>query len=100
MGRDDFQGSKVKWSLLFMKLPSPSFLATCRIVLLPMAAVGLLGGCVHLEVVNPWEKGALAKPEMTFDPDRLDAAFVEHTYFSKEGTWGGASVGGGGCGCN
>ena len=32
--------------------------------------------------------------------DRLDAAFVEHTYASKEGVFGGATVGGGGCGCN
>jgi hypothetical protein len=37
---------------------------------------------------------------MAFEGDRLDAAFVEHTYASKEGVFGGATVGGGGCGCN
>jgi hypothetical protein len=62
--------------------------------------LGLLSGCATWGTVQPWEKGVLAKPEMTFDLDRLDSAFVEHTYFSKEGTWGGATVSGGGCGCN
>ena len=46
------------------------------------------------------EKGNLAKPEMAFDSDPLDARFMDHTYFSKEGASGGAGVGGGGCGCN
>ena len=61
----------------------------------------LLTGCQQLiKTVEPWEKGMLAKPEMTYELDRLDAAFVEHTYSSKESAFGGASVGGGGCGCN
>lgn len=59
-----------------------------------------LHGCAQIQPVHPWEKGFLAKPEMTFDRDRLDAAFTEHTYFSKEAASGGAGVGGGGCGCN
>ncbi|MEI6768670.1 MAG: DUF4266 domain-containing protein [Betaproteobacteria bacterium] len=42
----------------------------------------------------------MAKPEMSFDADVLDQNFTEHTYFSKEGSFGGAGVGGGGCGCN
>jgi hypothetical protein len=50
--------------------------------------------------VQAWEKGNLARPEMTFDSDRLDTKFVEHTYFSKEAAFGGSTVGGGGCGCN
>jgi hypothetical protein len=37
---------------------------------------------------------------MSFESDRLDANFTEHTYFSKEAASGGAGVGGGGCGCN
>ena len=59
-----------------------------------------LTGCASLNTVKPWEKGNLAKPEMVFDSDRVDSAFVEHIYSSKEGASGGASVGGGGCGCN
>jgi hypothetical protein len=57
----------------------------------------ILTGCAE---VKPWEKGYLAKPEMTFEADKLDAAFTEHIYFSKEASSGGYGVGGGGCGCN
>ena len=60
----------------------------------------VLQGCAGPMPVQPWEKGNLARPEMQFDVDRLDAAFVEHTYASKEGTFGNTVVGGGGCGCN
>ncbi len=56
--------------------------------------------CSLIQPVQPWEKGMLAQPDMIFDEDRLDAAFVEHTYSSKETAFGGAGVGGGGCGCN
>lgn len=69
-----------------------------RLGLLTLASA--LAGCGSLQPVQPWEKGDLARPAMAFEGDRLDAAFVEHTYSSKEGVFGGASVGGGGCGCN
>lgn len=64
------------------------------------AAMAVLAGCSSFSQVQPWQKGNLAKPEMAFDPDVLDARFMDHTYFSKEGASGGAGVGGGGCGCN
>ena len=60
----------------------------------------LTTGCAGPVRVQPWEKGVLAKPEMTFEADRLDSLFNEHTYSSKEAASGGAGVGGGGCGCN
>jgi hypothetical protein len=60
----------------------------------------VLSACTHVVRVEPWEKGYLAKPEMTFESDVLDKNFTEHTYFSKEGAFGGSGVGGGGCGCN
>ena len=59
-----------------------------------------LSACSLIEPVQPWEKGNLAKEEMIFDEDTLDSAYVEHTYSSKEAAFGGAGVGGGGCGCN
>ena len=59
-----------------------------------------LSACSLVQPVQPWEKGILARPEMAFEGDVLDAKFVEHTYFSKEAASGGAGVGGGGCGCN
>jgi hypothetical protein len=68
--------------------------------LLLLAALAALGGCATLEPPKPWEKGYLAKPEMQFDYDRLDARVQVHVYTSKEGASGGYGVGGGGCGCN
>lgn len=68
--------------------------------LLAVALLPLLGGCGAVGQVEPWEKGILAKPEMSFEGDRLDSNFTEHTYNSKEAASGGAGVGGGGCGCN
>ncbi len=61
--------------------------------LLLMASVS---GCALVQPVSPWEKGMLAKPDMTFEGDRLDTEYVEHTYSSKESASGGAGVGGGG----
>lgn len=59
-----------------------------------------IAACSSLEKVQAWEKGNLAKQEMKFDRDPLDARFVDHIYFSKEASSGGSGVGGGGCGCN
>ncbi|HYD81703.1 MAG TPA: DUF4266 domain-containing protein [Paucimonas sp.] len=72
---------------------APSLLAA--IAALPFAA-----GCSAIQPVQPWEKGMLARPEMSFEGDRLEMKFAEHVYFSREAASGGASVGGGGCGCN
>ncbi len=49
---------------------------------------------------EPWERGTLAKQEMQPVASSIDAAFDDHIYFSKEASSGGASFGGGGCGCN
>jgi Domain of unknown function (DUF4266) len=71
---------------------------------LALSTLALLGGCSHLGQgigqVNAWEKGNLAKPEMTFEGDPLDMRFTQHVYGSKENSSGGYGVGGGGCGCN
>lgn len=77
-----------------MTLNAPNKLMTV------VLATWLLQGCVTVEPVQAWQKGMLAKPEMTFDDDLLDKGFKEHTYSSKESSSGGMSVGGGGCGCN
>ena len=59
----------------------------------------LLTGCAV--EVQPWQKEALASDAMREDDgNRLQRAFKEHIYFSKEGSRGGQGVGGGGCGCN
>lgn len=60
----------------------------------------LLAGCESIRPPQPWEKGELARPQMSMDKDPLEARFTSHIYFSKEGSSGGEGVGGGGCGCN
>lgn len=68
--------------------------------------LGLLQGCSLLqpmfttEEVKPWQKGILAKKQMSLQGDPIDTYVDEHIYFSTEGSTGGKSVGGGGCGCN
>jgi hypothetical protein len=70
------------------------------LTILTLTSLAALGGCSNLGQVNAWEKGNLAKPEMTFESDPLDQRFVQHIYGSKENSSGGYGVGGGGCGCN
>ncbi len=50
--------------------------------------------------VAPYQRGYLARPDMalTADPGTTRASAL--TYEAKEAARGGASVGGGGCGCN
>ena len=67
-------------------------------VLLALAfALIATSGCM---VVKPWERDLLARRDMQFDPDGLEAAREGHVYFSKEASSGGGGAGGGGCGCN
>ncbi len=63
------------------------------------AAALAVGGCA-LKPPAPWEKGLLARPDMALQPDPLEARLQQHLYSSKENASGGASIGGGGCGCN
>ena len=59
-------------------------------------AIGLVG-CAP---VRPWERDILARPDMAWDTDGLEAAARSHVYFSKEASLSGGGSGGGGCGCN
>jgi len=69
-----------------------------------IAALLLLGACLSgcgvFQPPKPWEKGLLAKPEMTLGGDALEQRFDQHILNSKEAAAGGSGVGGGGCGCN
>jgi hypothetical protein len=56
----------------------------------------LVTGCTG---VKPWQKQHLAERSMRFDPDPEWAKLRRHMYDSKEGSTGGFSIGGGGCGC-
>ena len=77
-----------------MARPSRSLHAACALL-----SAAALGGCA-IAAPQPWERGNLAKPEMTMGADPLDQRFVQHIYGSKENASGGYGVGGGGCGCN
>ena len=65
------------------------FLLLCTLTLSACSSLG----------VKPWERGNLAKPEMTFSSNLIDDT-NDHIYFSKEATSGGRSIAAGGCGCN
>jgi hypothetical protein len=66
-----------------------------------LAALGvlaaLLGACAP---VAPYQRGYLARPDMAMQPDPGTATALDKLYSAKEAAHGGASVGGGGCGCN
>jgi PBP1b-binding outer membrane lipoprotein LpoB len=62
-----------------------------------IAAALVLAGCAN---VAPYQRGYLARESMALDPDPGVARSLEKTYAAKEAASGGASVGGGGCGCN
>ncbi|HKJ88467.1 MAG TPA: DUF4266 domain-containing protein [Gammaproteobacteria bacterium] len=62
-------------------------------------ALVLLGGCT-LTPVQPWDRDLLAQPQMQLTPDPLESHIDGHIYFSKESSFGGPGIGGGGCGCN
>ncbi|MBL1433899.1 MAG: DUF4266 domain-containing protein [Gammaproteobacteria bacterium] len=67
------------------------------------AAVGAgktVGQIFKPESVKPWQRSILSEDSMQLTPDAMDAYVDEHVYFSKEGSRGGSSIGGGGCGCN
>lgn len=60
----------------------------------------LISGSLGCASVQPWQRGDLARNEMSFDPDPQAGAFQALVYESKEAASGGAGTGGGGCGCN
>jgi hypothetical protein len=66
-----------------------------RAALVGLAAVAT--GCV---TVRPEQRAVLADPIMQFQGDARAAAQLQHVLDSREGSFGGSSVQGGGCGCN
>jgi hypothetical protein len=56
-----------------------------------------LTSCVR---VQAHQREYLAKPHMSPDRDPAEQKLDEHVREYREGSLGGAGVGGGGCGCN
>ena len=73
-----------------MRLTQP----TARILLLTFVVT--LTACT---TVQPWERGNLAKPQMSLDPYPLQSSLRAHNYGSREAAAGGNAAQGGGCGC-
>ena len=67
-------------------------------ILLWLSIAALVSGCAV--DLKPWQRGNLAKPHMSVEPDGLQRAIREQVVTSKESASGGYSVVGGGCGCN
>lgn len=84
MGADGKRPYRINWAFLLTSLAG----AVCGLMLSACAVD-----------VKPWQKGNLAKTQMAFDPDPLEARFQQQVHKAKEGTHGGYGVGGGGCGC-
>jgi hypothetical protein len=61
------------------------------------ALSSLASGCV---TVRPEQRAILADPVMQFQGDPREAAQRQHVLENREGSFGGSSVQGGGCGCN
>lgn len=68
-----------------------------RLGLAALGAALAVSGCT---VVQPYQRASLARPEMAFDASPGHTRAFEKTFGAKEAASGGASVGGGGCGCN
>lgn len=64
---------------------------------LSLVALLTVAGCTH---VQPWERGTLARSDMQFTADPLEAALMDQVHDSKEASSGGSQSAGAGCGCN
>jgi hypothetical protein len=67
------------------------------VIKLAMAVMMLCGGCV---TVKPEAKELLADPAMLFDSAAMARRHEEHALENREGSMGGGSARGSGCGCN
>jgi len=71
-----------------------------------LRALGLSFGALSLAAsagcatVRPEQRAVLADPTMQFDAKSADQGALEHALDNREGSTGGGSVRGGGCGCN
>ncbi len=63
-------------------------------------ALALLVLAAACAPVAPYQRAYLARDDMALDGNLGTARALEKTFSAKEAASGGASVGGGGCGCN
>ncbi len=64
-------------------------------------AICILSGCSSIQPwVKPYERSNLADPIMSFSPDPISEAYMDHIYEVREAARGATGGSGGGCGCN
>jgi hypothetical protein len=62
-----------------------------------LSLLGTMTGCV---TVRPEQRAVLADPIMQYDDESAESIQLQHVLENREGSFGGGSVKGGGCGCN
>jgi uncharacterized protein YceK len=67
------------------------------LAMLVVTACAMSSGCA---TVRPEQRAILADPKMRFGGDPKHQAEMDHVLENREGSFGGGSVEGGGCGCN
>jgi hypothetical protein len=83
-----------------MKAVGCGLWAVARGGMVAVAAIAL-SGCGNIEPwVKPYERQALADPIMSFDPNPVSTAYLDHVFDAREGARGANGSSGGGCGCN
>ncbi|MBS0333425.1 MAG: DUF4266 domain-containing protein [Proteobacteria bacterium] len=63
------------------------------------ALAASLAGCAGLGA-KPWDRDLMARRSMQLNTHPLIGAAVDHIYDSREGSAGGRTYKGGGCGCS
>ena len=72
-----------------------------RSLALILTVAALAAGCAAPEPwVKPYEREKLADPIMQFERESPEDRQLQHVLENREGSFGGGSVKGGGCGCN
>jgi hypothetical protein len=71
-------------------------LTRALVFVLATAAALAAGGCA---TVQPWQRGRLADPNMLFDADGSQTAYMAHWQEAREASSGGYGTQSGGCGC-
>ncbi|MCC6669159.1 MAG: DUF4266 domain-containing protein [Polyangiaceae bacterium] len=65
-----------------------------------LGLVGLAAPSAGCATVRPEQRSILADPVMQFESESPEERQLEHVLENREGSFGGGSVKGGGCGCN
>jgi hypothetical protein len=65
-----------------------------------LVVIALFFGAAGCATVRPEQRSILADPVMQFEGEGSDEQAMQHVLENREGSYGGGTVEGGGCGCN